>query len=183
MTNATAAEEWKPVVGFAGYEVSNCGRVRSLAIKTPCCVRRRTGRVLVLCVDSYGYQRVCLTRWGRAFSRTVHKLVLEAFVGRSANLQCNHIDCDKTNNHLGNLEWVTASENIQHALANGLLAPLKGEQVSLAKLTESDVVAIRHEYEAGGITQARLADRYGVTGAAIFYVVRRKTWKHVGERK
>ncbi len=55
----------------------------------------------------------------------------------------------------------------------------RGERSGAAKLTEADVRAIRARYAAGGITQQRLADEYGVTNSLICHVIKRTAWKHV----
>ena len=100
-------EIWKPVLGFEGiYEVSNHGRVKTVATQRI----RKPSR----CND-YGHLGLLLTRDHRAYSRRVHCLVLEAFVGpRPSGMQaCHAPDDDPTNNHLDNLRWDTASGNAQ----------------------------------------------------------------------
>lgn len=88
------------------YEVSNFGNVRN---KTTGTVRKLTNR--------NGYEKVRLNNKDEA----VHRLVADAFFdGYHDGLQVNHIDGNKSNNHLGNLEWVTSSENIKHAYRTGL---------------------------------------------------------------
>lgn len=105
-------ELWKPVVGYEGsYEVSNLGRVRSLDrfnsrgywIK---------GRQLALNKNQKGYLRVGLFDGCRQRLKSVHRLVAEAFIPNSENKpQVNHLDEDKSNNAVTNLEWVTNKEN------------------------------------------------------------------------
>lgn len=95
-------EIWKPINNYTKYEVSNLGRVRN----------KKTGKVLKSVTNSHGYKIVCLyNEKGKTFR--VHRLVLNAFTNPS-ELQVNHIDEDKTNNRLENLEWVTCKENINH---------------------------------------------------------------------
>lgn len=102
-----ADEKWRPVVGFEGkYAVSDRGRVRSL----------HTGRLLVQRLWNSGYPSVQLWAGNKAHSRSVHRLMGEAFLGLVHGLQVNHIDGDKENNRLENLEIVTASENLKHAV-------------------------------------------------------------------
>lgn len=107
MTN----ERWYPVENYPNYHVSDEGRVKN----------HTTGRILKACPDSYGYPQVILSNRGNKKAHLVHRLVAKAFVdGFDDSLQVNHRDGDKTNNHSYNLEWVTPSENLLHAYANGL---------------------------------------------------------------
>lgn len=115
-------EIWKSVIGFEGtYEVSNLGRVRSLGMyaKGPCGSKRYIkGKMLKANVGKIGYKRVCLA--GKNW-KNVHRLVAEAFLPNPCkNKEVNHIDGNKTNNAVWNLEWVTHSENELHAYKTGL---------------------------------------------------------------
>ncbi|HEO1661555.1 NUMOD4 motif-containing HNH endonuclease [Burkholderia multivorans] len=102
-----ADEKWRQVVGFEGkYEVSDCGRVRS----------PRTGKLLAQRLWNSGYPSVQLWAGNKAHSRSVHRLMAAAFLGLAPGLQVNHIDGDKGNNRLDNLEVVTPSENLKHAV-------------------------------------------------------------------
>lgn len=109
----------KPVVGFEGkYEVSDSGKVYSLP-------RMRKGKggaptPVVGCelkqrLDHNGYPTVCLRDGDTSFNRSVHRLVAEAFIPNPLGKPAvNHIDENKTNNIVSNLEWVTAAENNSH---------------------------------------------------------------------
>lgn len=109
-------EIWKPVVGFEGlYEVSNFGRVRSLKRNTT------SGKIMTNEVNHKGYCRVTLTKNNKWKHFSVHRLVAEAFIQNPQNKsQINHIDGNKSNNSVENLEWCTASENQIHARLMGL---------------------------------------------------------------
>ena len=99
-------ETWKPIFYYDNYEVSNTGKVRN----------KKTGRILKSTTSNSGYTMVCLSRRGKIKSISVHRLVMETFkpVQNMDELQVNHIDWDKTNNNLENLEWVTRQENLLH---------------------------------------------------------------------
>lgn len=100
-------EEWKVVHGFDGYEASNTGKVRDC----------KTGKVLNQSTNAYGYKTVGI-RVSKGVWRTqmVHRLVATAFIRPpQKGEQVNHKDGKKDNNHIDNLEWVTAAENIQHS--------------------------------------------------------------------
>lgn len=103
-----STEIWKPVPDVSGYEVSNLGRVKN-ANKTTC-----------LSFGFWGdYYTVQLGRQGGA--HLVHRLVAQAFIANPDDKpQVNHINGNKRDNRAENLEWVTASENAQHALKTGL---------------------------------------------------------------
>lgn len=108
-------ETWKPIIGFEDYEVSDCGRVRSFRRKNFQGVIMRKG------ISSKGYETISLYKDGKQYLKLVHRLVAEAFIPNPFNKETvNHIDCNKTNNHVSNLEWMSKSENIRHAYDNGL---------------------------------------------------------------
>ena len=103
---------WKTIEGTNGeYQVSDTGLVKTT----------KTGRILKPTVSSHGYERVCLFKMDRERRYRVHRLVAMAFIPNPDNLpQVNHIDGNKRNNHVSNLEWVTNEQNSHHARDHGL---------------------------------------------------------------
>lgn len=93
-------EQWKVIIGFINYEVSDCGRVRN----------RKTGRILKTSIDHRGNEVVCLSRHGQQFVKKVHILVAETFVDNYCKGDLViHIDGDKLNNYANNLDWSNRS--------------------------------------------------------------------------
>ena len=101
-------EEWRPVKGAEGlYEVSSWGRVKSL----------RMGSVMSATDNGHGYKIVGLgTKNGKKQNRYVHRLVADAFLGGiPEGKEINHIDRDRSNNRLENLEVISHKQNINHS--------------------------------------------------------------------
>lgn len=159
-------EVWKDVVGYEKYyQVSNEGRVRSLDRLTNnvngCFVRK--GRVLKQGVNRTGYNFVMLTdKDGKVKNCKVHRLVAITFIENPFNKKTvNHKDGNKTNNLLDNLEWATYSENMQHAVDNGLKRDcFKNKKV--AKLTLNDEVievynSLKQAAEMNGINSKTIS--------------------------
>lgn len=115
-------EVWKDVVGYEGYyEVSNLGNIRSLDRDTTMEFRgsKRTnpfkGKVLKFGITTTGYYQVNLYCNGKGTWKRVHRIVAEAFIENLNGKECvNHIDENKLNNNVENLEWVTVRENCLH---------------------------------------------------------------------
>ena len=119
-------EIWKDIEFYEGYyQVSNLGNVKSLARTVPF---RKSFRIiqeklLKVRKEKSGYQVVSFYINGVEIKKKVHRLVAEAFIENKKNkLQVNHIDGNKMNNFVNNLEWVTPSENIIHSYKNNLQA-------------------------------------------------------------
>lgn len=106
-------EEWLDLEEFPNYQVSSFGRVRN----------KITGYILKPFTDRYGYLRLSIGTQDNVY---VHKLVCETFYGHpdDPRAQVNHIDCNRQNNHVFNLEYCSPSENIRWACRHGNLNPL-----------------------------------------------------------
>lgn len=133
-------------------------------------------------INNHGYTVVSLNINGKRKQYRVHRLVAKAFISNPENkTQVNHINGIKTDNRVENLEWVTASENVQHAYATGLKIGKGscGEKNYKSKLTEKDVLEIRLKYEKKEATQNELASIYGVSRWAIRKILNKENWKHV----
>lgn len=108
-------EEWRDIEGYEGfYQVSDSGQVRSLDRVTTN-GRKRKGRTLKQANRPNGYRFVVLSKGNVPKECSVHRLVSNAFIPNPEHKpNVNHIDGNKNNNHVENLEWVTQSENNLH---------------------------------------------------------------------
>jgi hypothetical protein len=167
-------EVWKDVVGFEGkYKSSNFGNIKSLS---RACQRSdgKKGyvneRILKPSIDNKGYLRVKLYDQKLKKTFKVHRLIAECFFnGTIENKEINHIDGNKTNNNVTNLETCNSKENAIHAVVNGL----RGNRV---KLTVQDVLDIRRNKD---ICNKILSEKYNVTLSNIQSIKRKASWKHV----
>lgn len=161
--------EWRAVVGFEGfYEVSSDGRIR----------HARFNRELKQ-VAARGYKHAHLSRTHPRLTKTarVHHLVAAAFLGpRAAGIEVNHKNCDKADNRVENLEYVTSQENTAHAVQMGRQP--RGERHGRAKLTESQVKEIAASREPLKVVAAR----YGIERSTVWYIRKRKLWKHLASQ-
>ncbi len=175
------AEEWRPVPGAEGlYSVSSFGRVRSEPVRTSH-VGKQRGRILTCYSDRKGYPqfKICLPG-SRSKTVKVHRIVALAFLGpRPVGAQINHKSGNKLDNSMGNLEYVTCQENIQHGWRTGLFSAdhTRGENSHKAKLTEETVREIRRLRPVCSLSE--LARRFGVSKQNISQIAKGMTWRHV----
>ena len=122
-------EIWKDIKGFEGYyQVSNYGNIKSLTRFDG--IRERQGQEIKQNLKYNGYLQVGLRKNSERKFYSVHRLVAIHFIDNPENKpQVNHIDCNKQNNNINNLEWTTSKENLYHAKINGLRNNIpKGEK-------------------------------------------------------
>ncbi len=166
-------EIWRDIAGFNGdYQESNYGRTKSF--------KRGNVKILKPSVSRNGYLYINLKSNGVHKRYLVHRLVAILFIPNPDNKpQVNHIDGNKQNNRVNNLEWVTSSENITHAYECGLQK--YGEQHHKSKLTIENVRFIRNVYVKGDkeFGARPLARRFGVSQPAILSIINGETYKNV----
>lgn len=170
-------EIWKDIEGYEGwYSISNFGNVRRDKPEHNTFI----GKILKNSISPRGYITTTLTKNGIMKSFSVHSLVAKHFIGdRPEDYTINHKDCNKTNNHIYNLEYVTHKENVIHSYKNGRCISRKGTKSILAKLTEEIVINIRKQYSIGNITQRSIAKKYKVSYSLICNIISKKVWNHI----
>lgn len=179
-------EKWVPAVGFEGYyEVSDLGRVRSLDRLTKNSrgngFRKWKGRLLQLNLkNKKKYVNCKLSVEGKTHTRQLHWLVLASFRFKPTAEKChiNHIDGNKRNNKLDNLEWVTPKENVDHAVKTGLHKAAKGSKNGLSKLNEETVLKIKKDM-LNGLLNVQISKKYNVSLKMISDIKTKRTWKQV----
>ena len=121
-------EIFKDIEGYEGlYQVSNYGRVLSLGNGISTNSLTKLKKFISIGITPKGYTKVKLSKQGVKKFYSVHRLVAKAFIDNPIDKpQVNHIDCNKLNNHVSNLEWCTSLENISHSVKNGLQENRKG---------------------------------------------------------
>ena len=156
---------WQKILDAEGYEASLDGSIRNA----------KTGRLLKQHIGNDGYLRIQIA--GR--TRLVHRIIADTWTFKPVGKDfVNHIDGNKLNCRAVNLEWVTRSENMQHAYNHGLKKPLSGEENGHTKLTKEDVAFIREHYIPGDkeFGAKALAKRFGVAHQTISAVFHRQIW-------
>ena len=169
----TESEVWKDVTEYEGfYQVSNRGNVRSVARRGLQGYRRR-GRVLKPWYDSGGYCRVNLCKNGKSKTRSVHRLVAEAFLPNPNGLpQVNHRDEVKDNNNVENLEWCDSMYNNNYGTRTERLS----KKVKATNIKTGEVLIFNSTQEAG-----RNGYSYGGVAAACRGVYKASTGKMIGD--
>lgn len=158
-------EQWNFVQDFENYLISNLGNVKTV-----------NGKPKKIVYDNKGYGRVELWKNNKGRKFRVHRLVAETFIPNPLGKeQVNHIDGNKKNNCVSNLEWVTPKENIRHAIENDLSSIKYGSKNLASKLKEEDVRYIR---ENAGINKSvrELSEIYKVSTTTIYNIINYKKW-------
>lgn len=118
---------------------------------------------------------------GKSVSKRVHRLVAECYLPNPHNLrEVDHIDCDKQNNYLYNLEWVSSKENKRRARDNGLYDNTVGVKHHGATLTEDIVRGICSDLQ-DGVRNKDVCERYNLHKDVIAHIKRGDIWKHISK--
>jgi hypothetical protein len=179
-------EIFKVIPSFPDYLVSNLGRVKTLkrkirythAVTKKEHFRETSERFLKVQYNNltgYKFHQLYLNK--KMYNRPIHQLVADAFLLKDDSLDVvNHIDGNKHNNCLDNLEWCTNSYNHEHATNSGLKA--KGASIGTSKLNDNCLHAIKY-FLNKGYSQSELAIAFNISRPNINLIANNKTWKHI----
>lgn len=179
-------EVWKDIPGYETfYMVSNVGRVKALdrnvwngkvytlrpeKIKSP--QKTKNGYLVTDLFDGYGQRKTCY----------IHRMIAYAFLGVQKELDVNHIDGDRQNNCLENLEWVDRKANIQHSIKINVAKHGKVLRQN-RKLTQEIVLEIRAKHKETGFGKTNLHKNFfpTISPSVIDDIIKNRTWKSIEE--
>ncbi|PUZ30959.1 helix-turn-helix domain-containing protein [Staphylococcus arlettae] len=173
-------ELWKDIPGYEGiYQVSSYGNVKSVNRKITNSIgttRIYKEKLLKINKDRYGYPICKLWKNSKGKNHTIHRLVAICFIKNVDDKPLvNHVDGNKCNNHISNLEWCTSSENDLHAFSLGLRSVHKGEKCNFAKLNSDEVKEIK-KLKKEGITQREIAKLFNVSEGNVSQIINGQRW-------
>jgi len=165
----TSEVELHPIKNYPGYKVNKLGLIWS----------NYSGKFLKKCKNRGGYHYVCLKKGKKYQKVTVHKIVASVFLKKGkGTTEVNHIDGNKLNNSVFNLEWVTSSQNKKHGFNLGLYKKKFGEKNTMSKLTTEEVIKIKYLLKSG-LSQYRIAEIFNVRQSLISRIKTGKRWGHL----
>lgn len=157
-------EVWKDIIGYERlYKISNFGR----------CVRVEGGDKLGQCIlqgdNGAGYKNLHLYKEGKQSTKYIHRLVAQAFIPNPENKsQVHHIDHDRSNNRVDNLEWVTPSENIRYGVSEGRINnKIRGKTNSIGEDVLKEVAKLKFK----GLTVQSIANELGLPRTTVSSLV------------
>lgn len=173
------SENWRDILGYEGlYQISDNGKVKSLPHKTTGhngITYPFGGIILKPQSDKFGYLRVALRKNSVAVLTSVHRLLAQHFIPNPLNKeQVNHIDGDKANNVLLNLEWATRSENKIHSYRIlGEKRP-KGDASKTCKIPDAQIPNLILHYNQSK-SFVKTGKKFGVSGTQVWRIVKKKS--------
>lgn len=169
-------EIWKDIeVRDVMYKVSNLGRIKGVR-----------GHILKTRINQDGYEVATLGLHGKnRYSTAIHIIVARAFLpypDDGQKYEVNHKDCNRTNNRIDNLEWITHKDNIKYAYKHNTEAQYKardGIRNGRAKLDDEQVIEIRRLFNEENKTIAEISKLFNTPNSTIGNIVHNKTWTHL----
>jgi hypothetical protein len=145
-------EVWMVITGFENYEVSTHGNVRN----------KKTKKYISCCDKGDGYWYVTLYNDKKYVCRSVHTLLMKTFVENPENKPTvNHIDNDKKNNNITNLEWATHSEQAKHRISTSGVQNMRGREILKCDIKTGEIISsfdsIKKALESVGVTRSNQA--------------------------
>lgn len=158
-------ELWHNIMGFPGYWINKKGEVLG-----------RKGEKRVLSPNLKGYLYLTIRHSEGRKILYVHRLVAKYFLSNENNYEeVNHINGNKNDNRVENLEWCNRKHNINHAIRTGLIQHPKGQDVHNSKLTNEEVVDIY----TSNLSLSELSSKYNVCKTTISNIRTGKSWNHI----
>ena len=179
--NTVKNELWQDIPNYEGwYQVSTQGRIRRMKAGK----RTFIGRISKGWLHASGYPVIKLYREGKYTTIFIHILVATAFIGKKPDgFQTNHIDGNRANNCIENLEWVTPLENVHHAdyvLGNiHKRREKRGELSFNVKLTDKIVMQMRQLHREQGIGCWRLSKMFFISKTQAHRIIKGESWSHL----
>ena len=163
---------FKNIPGFEDYSVSKCGKVKS----------NRRNRLLSIITRRDGYKELGIRKDKKKYVMLVHRLVAMTYIPNPDNKPCvNHLDSDRGNNSLENLEWCTYKENLEHASGKGRLMGKKGEVNSSSVMSNKTCHLLCKEIEKG-VNLKALSDKYGINLKTLSNIKNGKRWLEISSQ-
>lgn len=162
-------ESFRDIIGYEShYEISNLGRVRN----------KRTGRFIVTKQGKLGYPKVNLWKSNKYKTILIHRLIGIHFIPNPLNYkEINHIDGNRTNNSIENLEWVSRKQNCIHAVETGLV-PL-GQARRNSKLTNAQAMEIYKLSHSGTMKRQEIANMFQISTTQVSQIKNKREWRHI----
>ncbi len=178
--------EWRRVPGFSRYEASNTGLIKSF-------VYEKFGRVNILSThfNTDGYRQLKMSDDnGKTRVVRVHRIIADTFLPRiEGKYFVNHINSDRGDNNVSNLEWCSSSENAKHGYINGFRSS-SGERHPRTNIKNSTVLSIRKEWKELSMPgdkahnaeiRLMLSKKYGLKMHQIYSIISGRTWSNLKE--
>lgn len=165
----------KSINGYPGYTITENGDIFSTKSKQK--KKLKQGNFWT------GYKKINLVNKDKVRKTlSVHRLVAETFIPNPENKpQVNHIDGNKENNHVSNLEWVTIEENARHALDNELRIPKRGEDHPMSKIDEETALEIINKMSIG-YCNGDIAKEYNLHERYVSLIRHKKRWGELWDK-
>lgn len=175
-------EEWRELTGYKNYQISNLGRIRSLAkVVRPSNPYLSKGKMLSQYYNDSGYLCVGISLHRKTHPERIHRLMAQAFIPNPSSLPCVlHINGIRDDNRLDNLYWGTKKDNAEDAIKHGTFQGFKnkGKIIKSTRLNESQAKMIKNALFYNAIPK-ELAKIFRVNIETIKRIKKCHTWKHI----